>query len=143
MKRNFNVIEINGLRGIVLAAGVVICLAAGFIVFPGIVMKCAWNLLSAYTSAIPSISVLQGVLLWGICIAGYFAFKKKTIIEFHSMNNLSGAEMEEVMKRVRLQHQSDLIKQSILKAKSEIKTQACVNNKETCVHETEENRVDI
>ena len=35
MKKNLKVIQIKGIRGLILAGLVVICLAAGFIAFPG------------------------------------------------------------------------------------------------------------
>ena len=37
MKKNMNVIQIKGVKGIIMAAFIVICLAAGFIAFPGMV----------------------------------------------------------------------------------------------------------
>lgn len=124
MKKNFNVIQINGFKGILLLIGAAMCLAAGFIAFPGIVMKYSWNFIASYLGFVPSIGVLQGILLWGIIVVGYFAFKKKGfLVEFKSADDLSREEMDAVMHRIRMERQSDIIARSILKAK-ELEEQA-------------------
>ena len=79
MKRNFNVIQINGFRGLLMAAGIVACLIAGFVAFPGFVMKTVWNLVSSCSGSIPFITTMQGVLLWGITVVACLVFKKKGI----------------------------------------------------------------
>ena len=43
MKKNLNIIQIKGTRGLLLAAGFVCCLAAGFVYFPGWVCMQVWN----------------------------------------------------------------------------------------------------
>ena len=43
MKRNAKIIQISGLRGILMAIFIVTCLAAGFVVFPGFVAMNIWN----------------------------------------------------------------------------------------------------
>ncbi len=124
MKKNFNVIQINGFKGILLLIGAAMCLAAGFIVFPGIVMKYSWNFIASYLSFVPAIGIIQGVLLWGIIVVSYFAFKKKGFfVEFKSADDLSREEMDAVMQRIRMERQSDIIARSILKAK-ELEEQA-------------------
>ena len=47
MKKNFNVIQINGIKGLIMAGGIVACLFAGFVMFPGMVMKTVWNFISS------------------------------------------------------------------------------------------------
>lgn len=144
MKRNFNVIQINGFRGLVIALGVVTCLAAGFIVFPGLVMKSLWNVVSSYTGVLPEIAMLQGILLWAIMVIGYLAFRKnKMMIEFKSANDLSRDEMEEVMQRIRLQRQADIIAKAMANAQKELEAQNIVNSEENKVEETEKNHIDI
>ncbi|MCR5265565.1 MAG: hypothetical protein K6E29_03115 [Cyanobacteria bacterium RUI128] len=118
MKKNFNVIQINGFKGILLLIGAAMCLAAGFIAFPGFVMKTLWNILASYTSVIPPIGIIQGVLLWGIIVVSYFAFRKKGyFVEFKSADDLSREEMDAVIQRIRMERQSDIIAKSILRAK--------------------------
>ena len=144
MKRNFNVIQINGFRGLIMAAGIVACLIAGFIAFPGFVMKSIWNLVSTYSGAIPSISIMQGVLLWGITVVACLAFKKKGMfVEFKSTNDLSQAEMDEVMQRIRIQRQMDIMTKAMMNAKAEMDSQKALNAEENQVEEIQKNNIDI
>lgn len=118
MKNRFNVIQINGIKGILFLAGAAICLFAGFVVFPGIVMKLAWNFFAGMTNFLPSISVLQGVLLWGITVVTYLTFKKKGFfVEFKTTQELSGEELNAVMQKIRMERRSDLIAHSIMRAR--------------------------
>ena len=144
MKRNFNVIQINGFRGLLMAGGIVACLIAGFIVFPAFVMKSIWNVISAYSGAVPCISMLQGVLLWGITVVACLTFKKKGMfVEFKSTNDLSQAEMEEVMQRIRIQRQMDIMTKAMMNAKAEMDSQKALNTEENQVEEIQKNNIDI
>ncbi len=129
MRNKLNVIQINGIKGIIFVAFAAVCLFAGFVVFPGLVMKCGWNLLSAATG-IPAIGAVQGVLLWGIAVVGYFAFKRKGFfVEFKNADDLSREEMDAVMRKIQMERQSDLIARSIMRAKElEKKVQQDMNN---------------
>ncbi len=118
MKNKLNVIQINGIQGIIFLIGAIICLIAGFVAFPGMVFKMGWNFLAHATDVVPTIGMLQGTLLWGIVVVSYFAFKKKGFfIEFKSGNDLSREEMDAVMHRIRTERQADLIAKSIMKAR--------------------------
>lgn len=118
MKKNFNVIQINGIKGLIMAGGIVACLFAGFIMFPGMVMKTVWNIISSSIGIIPQIATLQGVLLWGIVVVSYFAFRRKGfMVEFKSADDLSRDEMDEVMQRIRMERQSDILTKALMNAK--------------------------
>ena len=71
------VIQIKGVRGIILAGFIVCCLIAGFIAFPGLVLMYLWNYMTTYLQTIPAIGLFQGILLWGIILASYFLFRKE------------------------------------------------------------------
>ena len=75
MKKNMNVIQIKGIKGIIVAIFMVTCLAAGFIAFPGLVAMYGWNSMATHFVQIPPIGLFQGMLLWGIVAASYFIFK--------------------------------------------------------------------
>lgn len=124
MKKNLNIIKINGLRGLLFAGMVVCCLAAGFIVFPGFVAMNIWNY-AAVNFEIPTIGLFQGVLLWGIIIAAYFTFRKnKMVICVKTPQGLSEEELREVFANMKKQSQEDPILQSMLKAReAELKIQ--------------------
>ena len=59
MKRKTRIIQIAGLRGLLIVIFVATCLAAGFIAFPAIVAMHVWNFF-AELAAIPLINVWQG-----------------------------------------------------------------------------------
>lgn len=124
MKKNLNVIKINGLRGIFIAGIVVTCLAAGFIVFPGYVAMHVWNC-AATALNIPQIGLFQGVLLWGIIVASYFTFRKnKVVVCIKAPQGLSEEELKEVFADMKKQSKEDPILQAMLKAReAELKIQ--------------------
>ena len=118
MKKNFNVIQIKGIRGLIIAGLVVTCLAAGFIVFPGWVAMQLWNLFSTKTLLIPTIGLFQGVLLWGIVTAAYFTFRKdKVVVCLKSPQGLSEDELKAVLANMKKNSQEDLIMQAMMRAR--------------------------
>jgi len=119
MKNRLNIIQINGLKGLLFLAGAIVCLIAGFIVFPGIVMKSGWNLLSSLSGAVPSIGMIQGILLWGIIVVGFYALggKKSLFFEFKTADDLSKSELDEVMSRIKQERRADMVKRSLMRAK--------------------------
>ena len=117
MKKNLNIIKINGVRGLLVALMVVSCLAAGFIAFPGYVAMHVWNL-SAPFLALPQIGLLQGMLLWGIIVAAYFTFRKnKLVVCIKSPQGLSEEELKEVFADMKKQSKTDPVLQAMLKAR--------------------------
>ena len=118
MKKNINVIEIRGIRGLIIAGLIVCCLCAGFIVFPGLVAMTAWNFIVSFTTQIPPIGIFQGILLWGILVALYFILRKdKFVICFKSPEGLNEEELKTVFADIKKQAQDDKILQTMLKAR--------------------------
>ena len=115
MRNNLNVIQIRGIRGLIIAGLVVCCLAAGFIVFPGWVGMHLWNIAASYIENLPAIGLIQGVLLWGIIIASYFTFKKdRVVICFKSPKGLNEDELKAVFADIKKQSIEDPILQAML-----------------------------
>ena len=135
MKKNFNVIQIKGVRGIVLAVFIVTCLAAGFIVFPGWLSMHVWNIISSYTLNVPTIGLFQGVLLWGIIAASYFIFRKeKVVVCMRGQDGLSEEELKAVFANIKKQSQDDPILQAMMRAREtelKIRTAEELKNVET------------
>ena len=118
MKNNINVIQIRGIRGLIIAGMVVCCLFAGFVVFPGLVAMLVWNFIAAQISQIPSIGIIQGVLLWGIIVGSYFVFRKeKIVVCMKSSQELTEEELKTVFADIKKQAQDDKILQAMLKAR--------------------------
>ncbi len=129
-----NIIEIRGIRGLIVAGMVCCCLFAGFVVFPGWICMLTWDYISEY-SAIPAIGLFQGVLLWGILVASYFTFaKRKVLVCFKSPKGLSDEELKKVFENVKKQSELDPVMKAMLKSKeTELKIKAV---------EAEENKVE-
>ena len=126
MKKNINVIQIKGIRGLIVAGLVVSCLIAGFIAFPGWVGMLLWNLASANINGLPSIGLIQGVLLWGIILTSYFIFRKeKVVVCMRSPQGLSDEELKAVFADIKKQSLEDPILQAMMKAReAELKYKA-------------------
>ena len=147
MKKNLNVIQIKGLRGLIVAGFIVSCLIAGFVVFPGWLGMQLWNFLSNYTSNIPMIGLVQGILLWGIVATLYFILRKeKVVVCMRTPQGLSEEELKSVFADIKKQSLEDPILQAMLKAReAELKYKAQAQQeldpKESEIVETDSTKV--
>lgn len=118
MKKNLNVIQVKGIKGLLMLLFVGSCLFAGFAVFPGWVSMQAWNYMANYGGGVPTIGLFQGVLLWGIIVAAYFTFRKERIVVcVKSPQGLSEEELKAVFANIKKQAGEDKIIQSMIKAR--------------------------
>lgn len=126
MKKNLNIIQIKGFRGLLLAGFVICCLVAGFIAFPGWLGMQAWNYTSTYFSGMPAIGLIQGVLLWGIILTSYFVFRKeKVVVCMKAPQGLNDEELKAVFANIKQQSIEDPILQAMMKAReAELKYKA-------------------
>ena len=126
MKKNLNIIQIKGIRGLILAGFVVSCLFAGFVIFPGWVSMQLWNLLSGVVGNLPNIGLFQGTLLWGILAISYFIFRKeKVVVCMKTPQGLNEEELKAVFADMKKQSMEDPILQAMMKAReAEIKYKA-------------------
>lgn len=117
MRRKTRIIQISGLRGILMVLFIASCLAAGFIAFPAIVAMHLWNMAASYF-AIPAINIYQGLLLWAIvAISGFIINdRKKFLVAFKAPDRLSDEEMKKVLERVKLHSQAQALNSMILKS---------------------------
>lgn len=118
MKRNAKIIQINGLRGLIMAMFIVTCLVAGFVIFPGFVAMNIWNHFATY---IPQLNLYQGVLLWTIvALIGFILNKQSFSVTFASPKELNDEEMNALMDRIKLQSQAKMLNEMMLKNLEEI-----------------------
>ena len=118
MKKGFNVIQINGFRGILYLAFIGVCLAAGFGWFPGWLCMKIWNLASAKLLQVPAIGIFQGILLWGIIAGAYFTFRKnKLVVCMKASEGLSEEELKAIFADMKRTVQDDAFMKSIIKAR--------------------------
>ena len=135
MKKNLNVIQIKGVKGLIMLVMVGCCLVAGFIVFPGWVAMNIWNVLASLVNNAPSIGLIQGVLLWGIIVASYFTFRKERVVVcMKTPQGLNEEELKAVFADIKKQTQDDKIIQAMLKARE---TELKLNEKEEDNKKTE------
>ena len=135
MKKNLNVIQIKGIKGLIMLVMVGCCLVAGFIVFPGWVAMNIWNVLASLVNNAPSIGIIQGVLLWGIIAASYFTFRKERVVVcMKTPQGLNEEELKAVFADIKKQTQDDKIIQAMLKARE---TELKLNEKEEDNKKTE------
>ena len=79
MNKNFRIIDVNGFRGLLLFLFILVCLACGFIAFPGYLAMLLWNGL-APTISLPEINLLQGILLWAIIAFTLYIFGNQKVV---------------------------------------------------------------
>lgn len=105
-KNNMRIIQISGLRGILMVVFIATCLVAGFVAFPAIVAMNVWNWAANFI-AIPAINMVQGLLLWAIvAISGFIINdRKKYLFSFSSKNKLTDAEVQRILENVKSQSQ--------------------------------------
>lgn len=93
MNKRFNIIKINGFKGLVFAFFCIGCLAAGFLIFPGWVCMHIWNYFAGFFTQAPLMSLVHGVLLWCIIALSVYALNKGDIaISFGSASAVSPNE---------------------------------------------------
>ena len=113
--KNAKIIQINGIGGLIKAVFIGICLAAGFVGFPGYVAKHVWN--SYLTEFMPAINLGQGILLWVMAVIIYFIVTKRGFsVKFASPEELDEEEINLLMKKVQLQSQARKINEMMLKS---------------------------
>jgi len=102
MKKNLRIVQINGLRGLLLTLFIISCLIAGFIAFPSLLTMNVWNYLAAKSSSCPFINFYQGALLWVIIAFSIFVFsKKKFIVSFGAEQELNENEVKNVVSKIK------------------------------------------
>ena len=101
--KRVRMIEIRGIGGLLKLVFIGVCLVAGFGVFPGVALMYLWNNLLSANSILPSIGLVQGLLLYGIFVMIYFLRNKpKFSISCGSFSELSDDELEKIIMNAKL-----------------------------------------
>lgn len=102
MNKNFKVITINGLRGILAAIFVVFGLIAGFVISPGWVCMKIWNYLFEQSGVVSVMNLFQGVMLWAIIALSLYALNnKRALIGFGSYPSLTPEQIKNIMEKTK------------------------------------------
>lgn len=98
------IIQINGVRGLLIAFFALSCLIAGFVAFPSFMLMSAWNYLAETTQSFPLITFAQGVLLWAIIAFSFYLFtNRKFIVSVDPKPELSESEVKQIMENIKIQ----------------------------------------
>lgn len=76
-KNKVRIIQIAGLRGILSACFIGVCLAAGFVGFPALMLTKIWNHFAQTCAALPYINIFQGIILWAILAVSYVILNRE------------------------------------------------------------------
>ena len=140
MKKGPKIIQISGIRGLCFAAFVIVCLGAGFIIFPAKVAMHLWNYAATTYLTVPTINLWQGLLLWAFAaLSIYLVNNKKNIISFHQPMELNDTEMQILMQRIKLQKEAQKLNRMIIKTE-EKKTEEETKNNQTSSNNINEKR---
>lgn len=102
MNKNFKVITINGIRGMIVAVFVVLGLIAGFIISPGWVCMKTWNYFMESSSLFSLMNIYQGIMCWAmIALALYALNGKRSLICFGTYSGMSPHRINEIVKRAK------------------------------------------
>lgn len=111
------IIQIDGIRGLITAAFVGVCLFAGFVLFPGYVAMNLWNQYLVNLLMFPQLSLFQGVLLWGMVFVSYSILTKgRFALSFKHTSGISDAELDSIIKSAKINSQMQKLNKSISKA---------------------------
>ena len=99
------IIQINGFRGMIMAAFIVAGLISGFVACPGIITMRLWNhYLVPY--GLPVLDAFQGVLLWAIIVLTYYILTKGYMpVSFASPDDVTDKELALIMQRAKMRSQ--------------------------------------
>lgn len=110
MNKNYRVITINGIRGVITAIFIVCGLIAGFIISPGWVCMKLWNYVFDGSNSIAMMNLLQGIMLWAIIALSLYALNnKRSLIGFGAYPALTPEQIRNIMEKAR-QSESKIIK---------------------------------
>lgn len=126
MNKNFKVITINGIRGILAAIFVVTGLIAGFIISPAWVCMQTWNYFMQNSDIFSQMNLFQGLMMWTIIALSLYALNnKKTLIGFGSYPGLTPEQIKSVVARAK--REENFILKKIEKEIAELKTEETKN----------------
>ena len=133
MNKNFKVITINGIRGMIVAVFVVLGLIAGFIISPGWVCMKTWNYFMESSTMFSLMNIYQGIMCWAmIALALYALNGKRSLIGFGTYSGLSPHQIKDIMKRAKAE-ESNILKE--LDKKIEEKQKSTFNNDKSMLNE--------
>ena len=111
------IVQIEGIKGIITAVFVCACAFAGFVISPGYAAMYLWNKYLAQPYMFPTLSLFQGVLLWGIIVISYFIVTKNGFaLSFKNTPEMSDEELNSIIKSAKINAQMRMMNRIISKS---------------------------
>jgi len=102
MNKNFKIIQINGLSGLLLLGMITTGVICGFVLFPVWVMMIGWNSIVNDILKGPSINYFQAFLLWlVVALLFYLILKNSVSIKVQGPENMSETDIKEIVNEIR------------------------------------------
>ena len=110
------IIQIDGIKGLITAAFIGVCLFAGFVLFPGQVAMTLWYKYLVSSFMFPALDLMQGVLLWGIVAISYCIVSKKGLaVSFKNTPEISDEELDAIIKSAKISSQFKMMNKKMAK----------------------------
>ncbi len=128
MNKNYKIITINGVRGIITAVFVVLGLIAGFVISPGWVCMKLWNFGFQQSDYVSIINIYQGIVLWAIIALSLYALNnRRPLIGFGVSQGLSREQIKDILERAKNSQlnqfkEFEIMSKKIEDSDSEVKT---------------------
>ncbi len=111
------IVQIDGIKGIITAIFVCACAFAGFVISPGYAAMSLWNKYLAQPYMFPTLSLFQGILLWGIIVITYFIITKNGFaLSFKNTPEMSDEELNSIIKSAKINAQMRMMNRLISKS---------------------------
>ncbi len=115
MKKNFKVIQLNGMSGIILAIIAVVVVVGSFVAFPVYGIKFLWNTTISDYFGIRTIRLSQASLLWFAALSVLYGYLKSRIhFKFVNAgqiteNKLNSVDYEKFLEKIKEEEENEKI----------------------------------
>ncbi len=98
MNKNFKVVQIQGLSGLLLLGFVVVGIICGFVLFPIWIIMVGWNELSVSVFSGPAINYYQASLLWiFLVLSAYLLLRNSISVKVEKPDSVDDSEIEKII----------------------------------------------
>jgi len=98
MNKNFKVIQIHGLSGLLLLGFIVVGLFCGFILFPIWIIMIGWNEVSVSMFSGPVINYYQASLLWlFLALSSYLILRNSISVKIQKPDDSEQEELDKII----------------------------------------------
>ena len=102
MNKNFKIVQISGLSGILLVGILFTGIFCGFMLFPVWLVMMGWNAVIASSFNAPIINYLQAALLWSaIVIVFYILLRNSISIKIQKDDGIEQRDIKDIISEIR------------------------------------------